>query len=31
MIGKMPAGVAMTFSWVRILGDRVLVSGHRVR
>jgi enamine deaminase RidA (YjgF/YER057c/UK114 family) len=25
---KMPAGVAITFSWVRILGDRVLVSGH---
>jgi enamine deaminase RidA (YjgF/YER057c/UK114 family) len=27
-IPKMPAGVATTFSWVRILGDRVLVSGH---
>jgi hypothetical protein len=25
---KMPADVAITFSWVRILGDRVLVSGH---
>ncbi len=24
----MPAGVATTFSWVRVLGDRVLVSGH---
>ena len=27
-VPKMPAGVATTFSWVRILGDRVLVSGH---
>jgi enamine deaminase RidA (YjgF/YER057c/UK114 family) len=24
----MPAGVVATFSWVRIVGDRVLVSGH---
>ncbi len=24
----MPAGAATTFCWVRILGDRVLVSGH---
>jgi enamine deaminase RidA (YjgF/YER057c/UK114 family) len=24
----MPAGVATTFSWVRVVGDRVLVSGH---
>jgi enamine deaminase RidA (YjgF/YER057c/UK114 family) len=27
-VPKMPAGIATTFSWVRILGDRVLVSGH---
>jgi hypothetical protein len=27
-VPKMPAGVATTFSWVRILGDRVLISGH---
>jgi enamine deaminase RidA (YjgF/YER057c/UK114 family) len=25
---RMPAGVVTTFSWVRIIGDRVLVSGH---
>jgi enamine deaminase RidA (YjgF/YER057c/UK114 family) len=25
---RMPAGVETTFSWVRIVGDRVLVSGH---
>jgi enamine deaminase RidA (YjgF/YER057c/UK114 family) len=25
---RMPAGVTTTFSWVRVLGDRVLVSGH---
>jgi enamine deaminase RidA (YjgF/YER057c/UK114 family) len=25
---KLPAGVRTTFSWVRVLGDRVLVSGH---
>ena len=24
----MPAGVVTTFSWVRVLGGRVLVSGH---
>ncbi len=24
----MPLGVAATFRWVRVLGDRVLVSGH---
>jgi enamine deaminase RidA (YjgF/YER057c/UK114 family) len=24
----MPAGVVATFSWVRVVGDRVLVSGH---
>ncbi len=24
----MPAGVATTFSWVRVVGERVLVSGH---
>ena len=24
----MPHGVATTFSWVRIVGDRVLISGH---
>lgn len=24
----MPAQVTTTFSWVRVLGDRVLVSGH---
>lgn len=24
----MPAGVAITFSWVRVVGSRVLVSGH---
>lgn len=24
----MPAGVATTFSWVRVVGSRVLVSGH---
>ncbi len=27
-VPKMPADVATTFSWVRIVGDRVLVSGH---
>jgi enamine deaminase RidA (YjgF/YER057c/UK114 family) len=27
-VPKMPAGVATTFSWVRILGNRVLVSGR---
>lgn len=27
-VPKMPATVATTFSWVRVLGDRVLVSGH---
>jgi hypothetical protein len=25
---RMPPGVATTFSWVRVVGDRVLVSGH---
>ncbi len=25
---SMPAGVVATFSWVRTVGDRVLVSGH---
>lgn len=25
---KMPLGVDTAFSWVRLLGDRVLVSGH---
>lgn len=25
---SMPAGVVATFSWVRIVGERVLVSGH---
>lgn len=25
---RMPPGVATTFSWVRVLGNRVLVSGH---
>jgi enamine deaminase RidA (YjgF/YER057c/UK114 family) len=25
---KMPASVKTAFSWVRVLGDRVLVSGH---
>lgn len=25
---RMPQGVATTFSWVRIVGDRALVSGH---
>lgn len=25
---RMPPGVATTFSWVRVLGSRVLVSGH---
>lgn len=25
---RMPAGVAATFSWVRVVGNRVLVSGH---
>lgn len=25
---SMPAGVEATFSWVRVLGERVLVSGH---
>lgn len=25
---KMPTGVATAFSWVRLVGDRVLVSGH---
>ncbi len=25
---SMPDGVVATFSWVRIVGDRVLVSGH---
>jgi enamine deaminase RidA (YjgF/YER057c/UK114 family) len=25
---RMPAGVATAFSWVRVVGDRVLVSGH---
>ena len=27
-VPKMPAHVTTTFSWVRVLGDRVLVSGH---
>lgn len=27
-VPQMPAGVATTFSWVRVFGDRVLVSGH---
>jgi len=27
-VPRMPAGVVTTFSWVRVLGDRVLVSGH---
>jgi enamine deaminase RidA (YjgF/YER057c/UK114 family) len=27
-VPRMPAGVETTFSWVRVLGDRVLVSGH---
>jgi enamine deaminase RidA (YjgF/YER057c/UK114 family) len=27
-IPRMPAGVVTTFSWVRLVGDRVLVSGH---
>jgi enamine deaminase RidA (YjgF/YER057c/UK114 family) len=27
-VPQMPAGVATTFSWVRVHGDRVLVSGH---
>jgi enamine deaminase RidA (YjgF/YER057c/UK114 family) len=27
-VPKMPVSVATTFSWVRVLGDRVLVSGH---
>jgi enamine deaminase RidA (YjgF/YER057c/UK114 family) len=25
---RMPPGVATTFSWLRLVGDRVLVSGH---
>lgn len=25
---SLPAGVAATFSWVRVVGERVLVSGH---
>jgi len=25
---RMPAGVSTTFSWLRVLGSRVLVSGH---
>jgi enamine deaminase RidA (YjgF/YER057c/UK114 family) len=25
---RMPVGVATAFSWVRVVGDRVLVSGH---
>jgi enamine deaminase RidA (YjgF/YER057c/UK114 family) len=25
---KMPPGVQTTFSWVRVLGNRVMVSGH---
>lgn len=25
---RMPQGVATTFSWVRVLGSRVLISGH---
>jgi enamine deaminase RidA (YjgF/YER057c/UK114 family) len=25
---KLPASVKTTFSWVRVVGDRVLVSGH---
>ena len=25
---RMPQGVATTFSWIRIVGNRVLVSGH---
>jgi len=25
---KMPPGVQTTFSWVRVVGNRVLVSGH---
>jgi enamine deaminase RidA (YjgF/YER057c/UK114 family) len=25
---KMPEGVATAFSWVRLVGDRVMVSGH---
>jgi enamine deaminase RidA (YjgF/YER057c/UK114 family) len=25
---RMPPGVVATFSWVRLVGDRVLVSGH---
>lgn len=24
----MPVGVGTAFSWVRVIGDRVLVSGH---
>src|SRR5664279_1609351 len=27
-VPAMPAGVVAAFSWVRIVGDRVLVSGH---
>ncbi len=27
-VPQLPAAVATTFSWVRVLGDRVLVSGH---
>jgi enamine deaminase RidA (YjgF/YER057c/UK114 family) len=27
-VPRMPAGVVTTFSWVRVLGDRVLVAGH---
>ena len=27
-VPQMPAGVVTTFSWVRVHGDRVLVSGH---
>jgi hypothetical protein len=25
---RMPPGVAATFSWVRMVGDRLLISGH---
>ena len=25
---RMPAGVVTTFNWVRVVGDRALVSGH---
>jgi enamine deaminase RidA (YjgF/YER057c/UK114 family) len=27
-VPQMPAGIVTTFSWVRVHGDRVLVSGH---